>query len=584
MAIILKRLLSGAQVGDILKVMIARQIKKDLGKALQKLKISSSKLALEHPVNPDHGDYSTNIAMRVKKKDLPSSFDLATKIVNTWRSGGLPGYLAKIEVVKPGFINLWLQNEYFISQIEEVIKKKYRLGRISKEKKGIMVEFAHPNTHKQFHIGHLRNISLGENVCRLLEANNYEVYRVNYQGDVGLHVAKCLWGFLKLKKPTPRSLEKKIELLGKAYIKGNKAYETDEKARAEIEQLNRQIYDQDKEIMSLWKETRNWSLQYFNQIYQRLGTKFDRLYFESQVADEGKKIVMSNLKKKVFEQSEGAVIFRGEKFGLHNRVFINQQGLPTYEAKDMALAKKQFADFSPLKIIHVVGPEQKGYFEVVFKALGQVYPRIVDREFHLMYGWVRLKNGKMSSRTGDVILGEWLLEEVKKRLSKHFKMSEKIAEKVAVGAVKYSMLKFSPQSEIVFDIEESISLEGDSGPYLQYTHARCQSVLAKSEKDLRNEEFVFPYLHLKTEEQNLLRTLYKFPEVVQQAGEKFSPNLVCSFLFDLAQKYNVFYNKHSILKADNKELIRFRLFLTLAVSQIIKTGLNLLGIATPERM
>jgi len=584
LAIILKRLLSGAQVGDILKVMIARQIKKDLGKALQKLKISSSKLALEHPVNPDHGDYSTNIAMRVKKKDLPSSFDLATKIVNTWRSGGLPGYLAKIEVVKPGFINLWLQNEYFISQIEEVIKKKYRLGRISKEKKGIMVEFAHPNTHKQFHIGHLRNISLGENVCRLLEANNYEVYRVNYQGDVGLHVAKCLWGFLKLKKPTPRSLEKKIELLGKAYIKGNKAYETDEKARAEIEQLNRQIYDQDKEIMSLWKETRNWSLQYFNQIYQRLGTKFDRLYFESQVADEGKKIVMSNLKKKVFEQSEGAVIFRGEKFGLHNRVFINQQGLPTYEAKDMALAKKQFADFSPLKIIHVVGPEQKGYFEVVFKALGQVYPRIVDREFHLMYGWVRLKNGKMSSRTGDVILGEWLLEEVKKRLSKHFKMSEKIAEKVAVGAVKYSMLKFSPQSEIVFDIEESISLEGDSGPYLQYTHARCQSVLAKSEKDLRNEEFVFPYLHLKTEEQNLLRTLYKFPEVVQQAGEKFSPNLVCSFLFDLAQKYNVFYNKHSILKADNKELIRFRLFLTLAVSQIIKTGLNLLGIATPERM
>jgi len=567
----------------ILSDMISQQIKKDLGKVCQKLKINPSKLFLEHPADSQHGDYATNIALRCWQKEYHSPFDLAAKIVNTWRSEGLPAYLAKIEVAKPGFINLWLERDFLISQIDEVIKKKY-LRATAKEKKGIMVEFAHPNTHKQFHIGHLRNICLGEAICRLLEASGKPVCRVNYQGDVGLHVAKCLWGLLRFKKPNPRSLGQKIELLGKAYIKGHRAYEEDSKAKTEIEKLNLQIYNQDKEIMKLWKETRSWSLEYFDQIYQRLGAKFDRLYFESQVAKEGKKIVLQNLKKKIFQKSEGAVIFPGEKYGLHNRVFINQKGLPTYEAKDIALAKKQFADFSPLKILHVVGPEQKGYFEVVFKALEKVFPKTTNKEFHLIYGWVRLKNGKMSSRTGEVVLGEWLLSEVKKILNRQFKMAEKIAEKVAIGAIKYSLLKFSPQSEIVFDINESINLEGDSGPYLQYTYARCQSVLAKSEIDLKKSELNLSHPYPKPEEQAILRTVYKFPEVVQQAGEKFSPNLICSFLFDLAQKYNVFYNKHSILKADNKELIRFRLFLTLAVSQVIKTGLNLLGIEAPEKM
>ncbi len=566
----------------ILSPMIQDQIRKDLVKICQKLKINSSKLVLEHPADPQHGDYATNIAMHSWHNGYNSPFDLAEKIINTWRSDGLPSYLAKIEVAKPGFINLWLEKDFLISQIEEVIKKR-NLPK-NKLQKGIMVEFAHPNTHKQFHIGHLRNICLGEVICRLLEANKQTVFRANYQGDVGMHVAKCLWGILKLKRTNPRSLDKKIELLGKSYVKGSKAYEEDEKAKIEIEDLNKKLYGQDKTIMPLWKETRNWSLAYFDEIYQRLGTKFDRLYFESQVADEGKKIVLQNLKKKIFKQSEGAIIFPGEKYGLHNRVFINQKGLPTYEAKDMALAKRQFDDFSPLKIIHVVGPEQKGYFEVVFKALEQVFPKLTGKEYHLSYGWVRLKNGKMSSRSGEVVLGEWLLNEAKKRLTKQFKMTEKVAEKVAVGAVKYSMLKFSPQTELVFDIDESLNIEGDSGPYLQYTYARCQSVLTKSGKDLKKEEFNFPHLHLKAEEQNLLRTIYKFSEVVAQAGEKFSPNLICSFLFNLAQKYNVFYNRLSILKADEAELVSFRLFLTMAVSRVIKNGLNLLGIEAPEKM
>ena len=425
-------------------MMIQEQIRKDLTVVLKKLKINPKKLVLEHPAEVNYGDYATNIALQCWQKNYLSAFDLAAKIVNTWRSQGLPEYLAKIEVVKPGFINLSLENKFLITQIQEVIKKK-RFAK-NKAQKGVMVEFAHPNTHKQFHLGHLRNLCLGEAICRILVANKNQIYRVNYQGDVGLHVAKCLWGLLKSKKATPRSLKAKIELLGEAYVKGNRAYETNEKAKMEIEKLNQQIYSQDQEIIKLWKETRAWSLEYFEQIYQRLGTKFDRLYFESQVAEKGKKMVLNGLQKKIFQESEKAIIFPGERYGLHNRVFLNQKGLPTYEAKDLALAKQQFADFSPLKIFHVVGPEQKGYFEVVFKVLEQILPTTIGKEFHLMYGWVRLKNGKMSSRTGEVVLSEWLLDEVKKQLLKKFKTAEKIAEKIAVGAVKYSLLKFNTTS------------------------------------------------------------------------------------------------------------------------------------------
>jgi arginyl-tRNA synthetase len=563
-------------------MIIREQVKKDLTVVLKKLRIHPQKLVLEHPTESNHGDYSTNIALISWQKNYSSAFDLATKIVNEWRSSGLPEYLAKIEIAPPGFINLWLSQDYLISQLSGVIEKKKKTK--IKSKKCLMVEFAHPNTHKQFHIGHLRNICLGEAVCRLLQANGESVCRVNYQGDVGLHVAKCLWGILKLKKATPRSLSGKIELLGKAYVKGNKAYEEDQKAKTEIEVINQKIYQQDKEIVKLWKETRSWSLDYFDQIYQRLDTKFDRFYFESEVAQKGKEIVLQGLKKKIFQKSEGAIIFPGEKYGLHNRVFLNQRGLPTYEGKDLGLAQKQLADFAPEKILHVVGPEQKGYFEVVFKALEKIDSRFKDREFHLSYGWVRLKNGKMSSRTGQVVLGEWLLAEVKKRLKKVYQMSESLAEKVAVGAVKYSMLKFSPQSEIVFDIDESISLEGDSGPYLQYTYARCQSVLEKSEENFKNLGGDFAHLHLKAEEISLLRSLYQFEELVWEAGEKFATNLVCRFLFDLAQKYNLFYNRHSILKADGQKTVQFRLFLTLAVSQVIKNGLQLLGIESPQKM
>lgn len=583
-----------------------------LKKIVNELTGEDLSLILEHPTESLHGDYSTNIAMIIAKKQGKSPLGLAEEMAKKMREMRvMGGEIEKIEAAPPGFINFWLSKEVFGRELGQALKEGERHGRRPRRTSGpegrsdlnsgkkILVEFAHPNTHKLFHIGHLRNITLGESVSRLMEFVGFDAVRANYQGDIGLHIAKALWGIRRLGFKRSESLDEKIKFLAKAYVLGNEGYEGGEGKKREIEEINKKLYEGDKELVELWKETRKWSLDYFDRIYKRVGTKFDRLYFESDVAEPGRELVRKNISK-VFKKDQGAVIFPGEKYGLHNRVFINSLGLPTYEAKDLGLAQLQLKEFSPDKIIHVVGPEQKGYFEVVFKAIEMVFPELSGVEHHLAYGWVRLKTGKMSSRKGDVIEGEWLLDETKKHLQEKYEMPEDVAEKVAVGAVKYSMLRLHPLSEIAFDIDESIRLDGDSGPYLQYTYARCQSVLQKAMTNgkwpMTNKEnlaFGIGDLAFNPEELSLLRHFYKFPEVVQEAAEKFSPNLVCNFLFELAQRYNAFYNKHRILEqtTNNKQQRRvipdtraFRLALTEVTGNILKTGLGLLGIHAPEKM
>jgi len=569
---------------------------------------------LEHPKEEAHGDWATNIALALSKKLKENPQKIAREIISKLPKSEM---LEKVEEAV-GFINFWLAKKPLLESATEAIKLKEGFGQgKTLVGKKIMVEFCHPNTHKAFHIGHLRNITLGESLVRILEASGVRVFRANYQGDIGMHIAKCLYGILQISNfkfqiSKIKNLNDKVEFLGKAYAQGSKAYEESEKVKKEIGILNKKIYEKNPKIFPLWQETRQWSLDYFDSIYKRVYTKYDRYYFESEVWEKGREIVLDNLKKGIFEKSEGAVIFNGEKFGLHKRVFVNKEGFSTYEAKDMELGRLQFAEYKPDLIIHVVGPEQSGYFQVVFEALAQIFPYTRGREYHLAYGWVRLKKGKMSSRLGNVVLSEWLISEVKRRIREKIgKMEEGVAESVAVGAVKYSLLKFSPTSGIAFDIDESINLEGNSGPYIQYTYARAQSVLRKinspaggqipEKQDLRTipgierrkfreltlakRECVSPK-NLKLEELAILRTLYKFPEVVKASATSYAPNFLCEYLYDLAQKYNSFYNKHSILtpKEKEKEVRDFRILLTAATAQVLKNGLTLLGIKPLERM
>jgi len=534
------------------------------------------------------GDYSSNVAMttfgnnklQTSKTKFKTPREYAEEIVDKLlRDKAIKKNFDKVEIAGPGFINFWLKKDILIDNLIQIDseKEKYGSNNLLKGKK-LMFEFAHPNTHKAFHIGHLRNITTGETLSRLHEMSGAKVIRVNYQGDVGLHIAKALWGIKNIGFSDPKDVRKRAEFLGKAYSTGATAYEKDEETKEEIHAINEKIYDKsDIELNKLYTETRKWSLDYFDEIYERVYSKFDRFYFESECAESGKKIALDALKKGILEKSEGAIIFRGSKYGLHDRVFVTGKGVPTYEGKDMGLAKLQFSEYNPDLLIHTVGPEQTDYFKVIFKALEFIMPEIKGRELHIPYGWVRLREGKMSSRSGNVILGEDILNEAKENIIKNYKTKGEIAEQVAVAAVKYSFLKTGLNQDIAFDLNESISLEGNSGPYLQYTYARSQSVLSKSKKSAK---FKTPDT-LEEEELVILRKLSQFQEIIIDATKNYSPNVLCTYLYDLASKFNTFYNKHKIIGSENED---FRILLTFGVGQVLKNGLNLLGIDSPERM
>ncbi|MGB9883471.1 MAG: arginine--tRNA ligase [Microgenomates group bacterium] len=538
---------------------------------------------LDIPSNINFGDYSTSLALKLTKFFKKNPLEIAQKIKDYFEK---TDFLEKIEVLSPGFINFFLKKEQLIKKITKFTRNEfeffhYHLG----PNKKIMIEFAHPNTHKLFHIGHLRNISTGEALVRIFEALGNQVIRANYQGDIGLHIAKCLYAIKKKNFDLNqfKTLEEKITFIGKMYTEGTKAYEENATAKKEIIKINQQIYNQDQEIMPLWIETRQWSLDYFEKIYKRVDSHFDRLYFESEMAKRAIEICQQALEKGILEKSQGAIVFNGKKYGLDTRVFINSLGYPTYEGKELALAEKEFSEFGELdKNIHCVTPEQTSFFKVTFKVQELINPKISGKQLHLAYEWVNLKTGKMSSREGNVVEANWLIDQIKEKIIEKFKCDENTAEILAVASAKYSFLKSSLKTPINFDIEESVAIEGNSAPYLIYTFVRCLSVLEKAQVNF-NEVNLDDYFLLNNEELLIIRLLYQFSEVVLKSAQEFAPNLVAGYLYNLASQYNLFYQKNPILKADEK-IRNLRLLITKATANIIKKGLELLGIKTVNKM
>lgn len=495
-----------------------------------------------------------------------------------------------IQAVGP-YLNFTLQPKK-LGQILNDINDDYGQSKLGRKRK-IMVEFTQANTHKAFHIGHLRNIITGESLCRILENAGYQVIRVNYQGDIGPHVAKCLWGILQ--NPTDfesvaksKDINKKVSFLGKVYAQASAAFESSESAKAEIMSLNKDIYQNKQKIRGVYKITRQWSLRYLDKIYKRLNTKFDRLYFESEVFADGKKIVMRGLKKDIFQLSENAIIFNGAGHGLHDRVFITSEGNTTYEAKEMALANLQFREFHPDLIMHVVGREQTEYFKVVIKALEYILPKSKGKEKHLDYGWVSLKGGKMSSRLGKVVLGEDLLDAVKSEIvnimhtENKAKHKDTTAEKIAVSAVKFSFLKAGINKDIVFNLQESVSLSGNSGPYILYTYARINSILKKSRMKNMMRDNMFDN-SINSQETQLLLKLALFPEIAEEAATNYDPSVIAKYVFELCKSFNDYYHTTSILKSDAKNKA-FRLHLITAINLTIQKSTHLLGFTVVDKM
>ncbi len=547
--------------------------------------LSVDGVVLEHPADPINGDYSTPSALVIGKRDGKNPRTVAEDLAEKLSSLAIPG-IQKVEVAGPGFINFFLTRNFFAEKVEEIVKDGGRYGSNSLfSGQKIIVEYTDPNPFKEFHIGHLMPNVIGESIARLYEKSGALVSRACYQGDVGLHIAQTIAAILREEgMPGEEStLREKTAFLGRMYTQGSKLYDENEEFKEEVQRINKTIYSHDDAtIDDIYKKGRQWSLENFERIYNILGTVFNYYFFESETAPIGKKIVEDNMGK-VFEESQGAVVFKGEEFGLHTRVFINKGGIPTYEAKDLGLAFKKFelADWD--KSLIVTASEQNDYFKVMFKALEQIDPRIALRNYHIGHGLLRFVDGKMSSRKGNVITGESLIEEMRVSALEHMKENsltaeekERVAQDIGVAAIKVTVLRQAVGKDIVFDPEKSISLEGDSGPYLQYTTVRAASVLGKANETERAVSAIPPELSY------LERLLYRFPEVVERAAKESAPHHLISYLLEIAAAFNSWYATTKIL--DGGEFQSYRLSLTEATKIVLTNGLYLLGIRVPEKM
>ena len=569
-----------------------KEIKNLIKDALENLKIEVSDIILEHPEDLKNGDYSTNIALAIAKSIERNPKELAEKIVAEISRLNLDKNIEKVEVAGNGFINFYLSRKFFAGSVEEILNRAENFGRNEKLKgKKVMVEYTDPNPFKPFHIGHLMSNAIGESISRLVEFSGAKTTRANYQGDVGLHIAKAIYGLLKDKTLQDKSGSHNLQAtnIGKAYILGARVYETDENAKKEIDGINKKIYTRsDEKINEIYEWGFNATMEAFEDLYKILGTKFDFYFLESAMMDMGMEIARANIGK-VFEESDGAIVFRAEKYDpkLHTRVFITSQGLPTYETKELGLAVEKFKTNPDMDLsITVTANEQMDYMRVVTKAISILHPEFENKMLHIAHGLMRFASGKMGSRKGNVITGESLLNDARSSILEKIKdrdiplaEKEKIATDVGVAALKYSILKQGIGGDIIYDFEKSISFEGDSGPYLQYSYARANSVLEKAQREnILPDPHIFPPEIFEVE-----KLLYRFPEVVLRASLEYEPHYVANYLIEIARAYNSFYGNMIIVNKED-ETSTYKVALTYAFSFVMKTGLHLLGIEAPKKM
>jgi len=520
------------------------------------------------------GDLSTNVALQLAQKTGEKPQEIAAKIVDELRGQGI-----EAETAGPGFINIKLSDEALWQAAMSATE-------LPKPNQGqeILVEFGDPNPFKEMHIGHAYSYIVGDSIASILEASGAKLERLSYHGDVGLQVAQAIYGLRELEKEREergRTLKdvpilERENFLGVAYAYGVKKYEESNTAKQEIEKINQHVYDQDDPgINQLHEEGAKLSFSYFDKVLDLLNINTDKRYLESQTAPIGEELVKKNLGK-VFEQSQGAIVYEGEKVGLHTRVFITSKGLPTYETKDLGLVVLKDRDYPKTdRSIVITANEQSEYFKVMLAALAEINAGLAKKTTHLSHGFLSLTTGKMSSRSGNIYSAMQLLSMVKEAVHEQYPDSP-ARKSTTFAAVKYTFLKHRLGSDIVYDVAESVSLEGNSGPYLQYAHARACSILEKTKTESSAE-----VSELDDSERSLARKISEYPEVFAKAANELAPSHVCNYLYELAQSFNRFYEKSRIIE-DPREAMRLKLVKN--YRDVLANGLNLLNIEAPEKV
>lgn len=567
------------------------RIRQRIEEALQKIVPSEVPFAVARSTRAEFGEYASSAAFAVAKITGKDARKVAESLVEKLRDAHIEG-VERIDVASGGFLNFFLDRAALAKQVKEALQKEnqYGTGQLHTGKR-IVVEYTDPNPFKNIHMGHLMSNAIGEAIARLYTFGGASVVRANYQGDVGLHVAKAVWAMQGTAFPELASLKEQVAYLNRMYVQGNQTYESgDSSNRAHIDRINTEIYEKNnKEINKLYQWGRKASLDYFETLYRRVGTKFDEYFFESETGARGKRMVLEHVADGVFAPSDGAIVFRGEQYGLHTRVFVNSEGFPTYEAKELGLAAMKAERVPADQYVVVTGNEIVDYFRVVQEATKRIMPDIAAKTFHVPHGMLRAKDGKISSRTGTAIAADEFLDEVRSLARKKMQESgvvaedkqDAVADDVAVAAVKYVILKHALGRDVVFEPETALSFVGDSGPYLQYTAARARSVMEKAAQNGIAPDAA-DALAADESTRELQRGVFWFPEVVTQAAFSLAPHHVATYLTELAQAFNRFYAAERI--ADAGTYAPVRLAVTRAVLVTLRNGLWLLGIASPQKM
>ncbi len=547
--------------------------------AIQKVFGAKQAAELTRP-DEQFGDYATNVALQLAKPLGKNPRAIAEALAAELRISSA-GQVREVLVAGPGFINLRLSDKAIGAMAE--LAPNYRSH--TYQNQVVVAEYSDPNPFKVLHAGHLYTSVVGDAIANLHEIAGGQVHRVNFGGDVGLHVAKALWAMaealggehpekLDTVKPVERS-----EWMTACYVRGTAAYEDDEAAKAAIIDLNKQVYqiqaaqDHDSPLARIYWAGRQWSYDYFEAFYARIGIKFEKYYPESEVAGLGLETVREQLAKGVYEESDGAVVFDGEKYGLHTRVFINSHGLPTYEAKDVGVIMAKWRDYHFDRSVIITSNDIVEYMKVVQKSIEQFAPELTRASVHLTHGHVKLAGGvKMSSRKGNILRAVDVLDEA---AAANRELSGRDDEQTVLAAVKYSFLKQRIGDDIIYNPKESVSLEGNSGPYLQYAHARARSILQKSRQNPA------AFADLEPGERTLVRKIAEYPEVLERAAQALMPHHICTYLYELAQSFNRFYEHNRVID-DPREAAR--LHLVLLYADTLQAGLKVLGISAPDRM
>ncbi len=541
---------------------------------------------LEHKVEftrPEEqfGDLATNVALQVAGKVGQPPRDVAQQIVDAAKDA-LGENVRDIVVAGPGFINLALTDNELLGQAAAAAHEKPT----NYKDKIVVAEYSDPNPFKAMHAGHLYTTLVGDAITSLMEAAGAKVHRVNYGGDVGLHAARAMWGIVQtLGGEHPEKLQEvpeadRAQWIGERYVQGTAAYESDESAKAEIIAVNKKIYDlheqgdHESPFAHIYWTCRQWSYDGFDALYKKLHIHpFERYIPESESTPAGIEMVKKGLAEGVFVESDGATVYKGEDAGLHTRVFLNSGGLPTYEAKDLGLATIKWRDYHFDTSFIITGNDIIEYMKVVLAALGHFYPEVVQRSNHLTHGMIRLPGGKkMSSRKGGNPMAADILNAATEAAKKARGTED---QQVILAAVKYAFLKVRIGGDMIYDPEESVSLEGNSGPYLQYAHARARSILAKAKQTEVTDQTLDPA------ERSLARKITEYPDAVQKAVAELMPHHICTYLYELAQTFNRFYEQSRVV-GDERQALRLQLVGYYA--DVLKGGLGLLNIAAPEHL